>query len=324
MKVVYILTGIIVFITIVLTVAIGPYLLRVQHFNADPENGYYADFYLYVSPGAKSTAGTGAAVTLLVQPNNSGINSDDPAIHRKDAWWMGFGRHKLADDLQVALLVPSFVRPAEDWWVYTHALDRDVFTTQRTNLARLDLQLLAMVDRARADLEKNGLATNERFLLQGFSASGMFANRFTALHPDHVLAVAAGSPGGWPIAPVATYEDETLSYPVGIGDLGELTGRAFDNESYQSVPQIIVMGSLDENDSLDFEDGWDSDSAAQVDRLFGPDPISRWEDAANIYKNSGADARFILIDGVGHDRKKLQHHTTDFFRQILASEANMQ
>ncbi len=299
-------------------VVLGPYVLRVQHFTADPEAGYHADFYLYVSPGARQAAQTGEAVTVLVQPNNSGTNSDDPEVHRKDAWWMGFGRHGLADDLGVVLLVPAFLRPAQDWHIYTHALDRDVLTTERVDLGRLDLQLLKMVDHARAVLEAEGVPTNEKVLLQGYSASGMFANRFTTLHPHRVLAVATGSPGGWPIAPVPHYNGEDLPYPAGVADLEALIGQPFDSTAYQAVPQLIVMGALDDNDSLDFSDGWDKEAAAQVDRLFGPDPISRWSGAEAVYHAAGAQARFLLVEGVGHDRKKLQPYSTSFFLEVLA------
>ena len=298
------------------SVFMGPYSLRVQYFKANPKNGYHADFYLYVSPRAKRMAKAGKAITLLVQPNNSG-NSDDPAVHQKDAWWMGFGRHRLANDLGVALLVPAFLRPGEDWHIYTHALDRDVFTTERPDLKRIDLQLLAMVDQARSTLEEKGLAGNEQFLIQGYSASGMFANRFATLHPKRVMAVAAGSPGGWPIAPITSYQGEALPYPAGIADLLELAGQSFDSTAYRTMPQLLVMGSLDDNDSLDFTDGWDKEDAELVKRLFGPNPVSRWDGSKAVYHSAGANVRFHLEEGVGHDRRSLQQYTTEFFRKIL-------
>jgi len=310
------LTTVVIVLLVVAGVVLGPYFWRVQHFPAEQNSGYYADFYLYVSPGAKRAANAGETVTILVQPNNSGISSDDPEVHRKDAWGTGFGRHGLADELDVVLLVPAFVRPGDEWWIYTHALDRDVLTTELTDLARLDLQLLAMVDSARDSLSKDGISTEEKFFLQGYSASGMFANRFTALHPDRVKAVAAGSPGGWPIAPLATYEGETLNYPIGIADLEALTGRAFDLEAYRQVPQLIVMGSLDDNDSLDFGDGWDEDMADLVDRLFGDTPLARWDDAEALYNLAGANAEFLLVEDIGHDRRALQSYSTDFFKRI--------
>jgi hypothetical protein len=145
----------------------------------------------------------------------------------------------------------------------------------------------------------------------------MFANRFTALHPEVVKAVAVGSPGGWPIAPVPAVAGERLPYPAGVGDLDSLIGAPFDSGTYASVPQLIVMGALDDNDGLDFRDGWDSLAAVQVDRLFGADPRSRWEPAQRLYQAAGANARFVLVPGIGHDRKALQGLTTAYFTEIL-------
>jgi hypothetical protein len=303
------------------TTFLAPYALRVEHFKASPADGYHADFYLYVSPAAKRAATDGKLVTILVQPNNSGISSDDPEVHRKDAWWMGFERKGIADELGVVLLVPAFIRPGTDWQIYTHALDRDSLTTQREDIKRMDLQLIAMIDTARVSLAESGIQTDERIFIQGFSASAMFANRFTVLHPDRVKAATIGSPGGWPIAPIASFEGKQLNYPAGVADLETLTGLPFDAEAYNAIPQLIYMGSADDNDSLDFTDGWDEADARVVDDLFGTDPLSRWEDAKSIYLAEGARVEFLLVDGAGHDRKGLQAYSTEFFRKILAAEA---
>jgi hypothetical protein len=296
---------------------LGSYAFRVQHFEADSVKGYSADFYLFVSPGARRLAQNNRVVTMLVQPNNSGIHSDDPAPHRRDAWWTGFERRDIANELGVVLLVPAFIRPAEDWHIYTHALDRDSLTTERADLKRIDLQLIAMIDHARAELMKAGIKTDERILIQGFSASGMFANRFTILHPERVKAAAIGSPGGWPTAPVASFNGEPLPYPAGISDLELLTNTPFDSASYNAIPQLIYMGSTDDNDSLDYTDGWDEEDAQRVDQLFGMDPRSRWEKAESIYEKAGAKAKFLLVDGIGHDRKRLQTYSTEFFKKVL-------
>lgn len=299
---------------------IGPYALRVQRFAADPANGYHADFYLYVSPAARRRAREDRLATLLVQPNNSGINSDDPEVHRRDAWWTGFERQKIADELGVVLLVPAFLRPGEDWRILTHALDRDTLTTERADLRRIDLQLIAMIEAARADLAARGMQTDERVLIQGFSASGMFANRFTILHPERVKAATIGSPGGWPMVPAASFDDEPLPYPAGISDLEQLTNIPFDAVTYNAVPQLIYMGSADENDSLDYTDGWDEEDAQQIDRLFGTDPLSRWDDARSLYQQAGANVQFLLVEGIGHDRQELQKYSTEFFTNVLERE----
>jgi hypothetical protein len=145
----------------------------------------------------------------------------------------------------------------------------------------------------------------------------MFANRFTALHPERVKAAAIGSPGGWPLVPLERMGDDELSYPAGVADLEALVGRPFDSAAFAAVPHLFALGSADDNDSLDFRDGWDEPRAELVDRLFGTDPVQRWDDARTAYESAGVQARFLLVEGVGHDRKALQPYTTEFFAGIL-------
>lgn len=304
-----------VLIVLGLAAWIGPYALRVRHVAADPAAGFHSGYYLYV-PSVPRRDATGQA-TLLVQTNNSGRTSDDPAVHARDAWWTGFERKAIAEELGVPLLVPAFPRTARDWRVYTHALDRDTLATRKPALARLDLQLIAMIDDARAALAAEGLPVAPKVLLQGFSASGMFANRFTALHPRRVRAVAAGSPGGWPIAPLTNFDRKALPYPAGVADLQALTGQPFDANAFARVPQYLYLGEADDNDSLDFEDGWDAPVATRVKRLFGATPVARWKRAELLYRRAGTRARFELVPGVGHDRKALQDRATAFLRKAL-------
>ena len=267
----------------------GGFWRRLEYFpEQKSSDGFRTGFYLYTSPVAQANAKSRKKAVILVQPINSGINSDDAELHRRDAWWTSFGRQAVADELGVVLLVPAFVRPAKEWKVYTHALDRDSLITQDEILKRHDLQLISMIDAARASLREKGIETEDRVLIQGFSASGMFANRFAVLHPDRVLAVAAGAPGGWPIVPVATDGDLKLPYPAGVEDLESLTGKPFDLETYRKIPQLIYLGDQDDNDSLDFEDGWEKEAASPLQKQFGEKPIDRWKHAERLFAESGA------------------------------------
>ena len=62
--------------------------------------------------------------------------------------------------------------------------------------------------------------------------------------------VAAGSPGGWPIAPCGEWQGRKLRYPVGIADAAELTGSAPDPEALRGVPVFVFQGGDDTNDSV--------------------------------------------------------------------------
>ena len=70
--------SLIAFLAVVAAV-LGSYAFRVQHFDANPANGYSADFYLYVSPDARHMAANNQVSTILVQPNHSGINIRRPS-----------------------------------------------------------------------------------------------------------------------------------------------------------------------------------------------------------------------------------------------------
>src|SRR5262249_10317011 len=146
------------------------------------------------------------AKNLLVVPNNSGFASADVDLLRANASCEVRRQMSLADRLGAALLVPLFPRPGlagEEVNLYLHALTRAALEATTPAFSRVDLQLLAMADDARARLKAKGIETDAKLLLRGFSASGSFVNRFAFLHPSRVRAVAAGAPGGWPIAPAA-------------------------------------------------------------------------------------------------------------------------
>jgi len=156
-------------------------------------------------------------------------------------------------------------------------------------------------------------------LLSGFSANGMFADRFTALHPEKVLGAAVGSPGGWPIAPVAVHGGVVLRYPVGVADLEELTGRVFDPAAYAKVPVLVYLGDQDTNDSLQFGDGYDTEDKELVELVFGATPVERWEDSEAIRKAAGAKATFRLYPGVGHEvTGEMEKEVEKFLAGVLA------
>jgi predicted esterase len=260
-------------------------------------------------------------VHMLVSTNNTGKPTDDFVQHESAALRLLSCVALEGQTLGCPCMVPVFPRPAEFDSIYTHALDRDCLTTKIEGLERLDLQLLAMVDDALERLRERGLEVSDRFLIMGFSASGMFANRFTILHPDRVLAAAVGSPGGWPIAPVGKWNSQELGYPVGIADLEALVGSEFGIEAYSDVPHFFFIGERDSNDSVVYRDGYDESDERQVLDLFGETPVARWPLAEEIYRTAGASAEFRSYAGVGHEiSPEMSRAMGEFFRKVLARE----
>jgi RNA polymerase sigma factor (TIGR02999 family) len=165
------------------------------------------------------------------------------------------------------------------------------------------LRMVAMIDDALDRLEAMGHTMDRRVFMMGFSASGSFTSRFALIHPDRVKAAAPGSPGGgWPMAPVATWEGVPLRYPKGIMDFEELVGRPFDLETFRGVALYIYVGDADTNPGIDLR-GIPADERAQLTALLSlDDPVraNRWPLAQAVYESVGSPAQFVIYPGVAH------------------------
>jgi len=241
---------------------------------------------------------------LLGVPNNTGFATTDPDLLAANGActikeWEG-----LANRLAMPLLVPLFPRPAiagEAENLYLHALTRASLMNDRPPYTRVDLQFIAMIDDARHVLADRNIRISQRVLLTGFSASGTFVSRFAMLHPDRVLAIASGSPGGWPIIPKAEDKGVALPYPVGIADLHTVMGHSSNFPALRRVYWYYYMGAEDRNDSVIFRDSFSKDDEKLIFSHFGANLQQRWIAAETAYKSSRLKAHFKLYPAVGHE-----------------------
>jgi hypothetical protein len=276
--------------------------LNLQRVEADPARGFQWPYFLVVPRTVTAPA------TLLVEPNNTGTVGDNPAFHEDAALSLVRNKAGFAATLGSPLLVPAFPRPAnppapEPGGIYTHALDRFCLQMTGCPIERLDLQLLAMVDDARARLATQGINVATKFFMTGFSASGAFTSRFSLLHPDRLKAAACGSPGGWPIAPVSSWNGTTLRYPCGIADVASLVGASPDLATFVRLPLFIYVGAIDTNDAFDIRGMAAGEQTAIKTLLNSPqDPYiaNRWPLAEAIYASVGSVAEFAVYPGVAH------------------------
>jgi len=292
---------------------------RVQERAAAPERGFHWPYFLYLPKQIKSPH-------LLVVPNNSGFVSTEPELLRAAAAGELNRQAALAEGLGVPLLVPMFPRPAtpadgadpeaED--LYLHALSRAALLATHPAWQRVDRQLLAMVDDARQRLAQQGQVLSPRLLMSGFSASGSFVNRFAFLHPERVLALASGSPGGWPLAPLA--DGVALNYPVGVADLAALSGEAWRPAALKAVAAFIYMGDQDSNDAVVHRDSFSAADERLIFAHFGSTPLARWQLSQRLYAEQGLDARFVLYPGEAHSvTPQMQADIAAFFAERLAA-----
>lgn len=94
-----------------------------------------------------------------------------------------------------------FPRPVSEPVNWTHSiqqLDLEMMQIEERPMKHIDRQLLRMVEDVRKRLRQAGYEIEERIMLNGFSASGTFPNRFPTLHPEKVISVKAGGINGLP------------------------------------------------------------------------------------------------------------------------------
>jgi hypothetical protein len=170
----------------------------------------------------------------------------------------------------------------------------------RSLLDRLDLQLLAMIDDARAAFDLAGYSTKS--LLFGFSASGQFVNRFTLLHPEAVRLAISGGCGGISV-PLPEKNGRLLEYPLGTADYRAITGRDFDVDAYTAVGQFLFVGDTDTNDPLPYDDGYEAGDRVITYELFGGEKenLRRFLNVQKEYERAGCDATFTVYAGRGHE-----------------------
>ena len=251
-----------------------------------------------------------------------------------------------ADQLWSPMLMPAYPRinsyyeiDNTSYLTYEHALDRETATLHLKNsdpktkkivakayadnneniedFLKLDEQIVAMFEHAVEYLNKYGHNVEDKMFLSGYSATGTFTDRFTALHPDKVKALASGGTLDDMILPLSTYKEENLIFPIGTHDYKEITGREFDLKAHNNVARLIYMGKDDDNNTVEkgYLDCYSEYERSLIVKLFGYDVLPRAKALTDLYGQSGGKGIFVLDVGVGHSTsREMSEYMTEFFK----------
>lgn len=288
---------------------------------ADPEAGFNYPYYVYVPiPVPRDDP-----IPVLVEPNNTGTATNDFQEHKDRARERAEGgtSRTISDELGVPLVVPVFPRPSGDpveYTHYTHALDRETLQLSGTDLERIDLQLLQMVEHAKSEtLGDSTYAFDDTVMLNGFSAAGNFVDRFAVLHPDRVQSVTAGGLNGMALLPLEEAEGRTLEYHVGIADVESIVGEPVDLGALDGVDQFLYMGSEDTNDTIGYDDAWTSDELEETAlAVYGEHILAeRFPFCQQAYERAGVEAQFRVYEGAGHTPRPAEDDLVEFHRRSI-------
>jgi hypothetical protein len=265
----------------------------------NPQKGFHNDYLLFIPKGTALHKKT----YLLVEPNNTGKLSDSIEVHQKyaiDLATVSSVGNNISTELKIPLLVPVFIRPASRPLLYTHALDRDVMLEKSAIFKRLDLQLIEMINDARNILLSMNIIVDEKILMNGFSASATFTNRFSLLHPGIIKALAIGGFNGELMFPQKEINGIKLNYPIGTNDFEKLFNHPIDLKTYQSIPQYIYMGILDDNDAVQFDDAYSRKERKIINNYIGQHVEERYLKCQKIYQKNNINPIFKSYENVGH------------------------
>ena len=212
----------------------------------------------------------------------------------------------------VVPLIPSY-RDAP----YFQQLSRECFElpTQDRNY-RMDEQIVRIVDITKNIVkEQKGIDLEDKIFLNGYSSSGVFAQRFTLLQPELIDTACIGGASG--SIPIPT---EEFCYPIGIADYKKITGKEFDMNSYSQIRFKYYVGELETQDKTDtrfdekgnpapmydmsyFNRSVPTDVGERQRIILGRDLFARAEKTIEILKSLGIKVEHTVIPGRAHDNR---------------------
>ena len=222
---------------------------------------------------------------------------------------------QLTGDLPSPIGIPLI--PSYKNYPYLQQLSQECFLLPSDDRNyRIDEQVVKIITKAKTILEKEkGIIVKDRVFLNGYSSSGVFAQRFAFLHPGIVETACIGGASG--SIPIPT---EKLAYPIGIADYESLTGRSFDFESYSKIKFRYYVGEFEiknkSNSRMDdlgrtasihdmsyFVKSVPIEVGKSQRRLLGTEMFSRVENTIQILQNLGIDIQHEIILGRGHNNE---------------------
>ena len=153
------------------------------------------------------------------------------------------GMVEIIDDAPI--LIP-FTPDVRGGIPYYQQLSRECFEEAnngeyKIEYPRVDLQIIATFNNAKNKIkQETGRDVADKIFLNGYSSSGVFAQRFALIHPEIVGRVLIGGASG--SIPLPT---EEFDYPLGIKDFRELFGTDFNEAEYRKIQFAYFVGELE-------------------------------------------------------------------------------
>ena len=250
---------------------------------------------------------------MILETNTRETNIMD--VQLEHAMEIGMNLIRIVRQKPSVVVVPLI--PSEIDSPYYQQLSKECFEQNPGDKTyRIDEQIVRLIEKAKRTVRKtNGIDLEDKIFLNGYSSSGVFAQRFALLHPDLISAVCIGGASG--SIPIPNKE---FDYPIGIADFEELTGKQFDMESYKKIAFTYYVGELegDEKDYTRFDEYGNpvpmhdmsylhesvpTDVGIKQRALLGKDLLERAQKTVDIVKGMGIKIKHTVVLGREHNNK---------------------
>ena len=239
-------------------------------------------------------------VTIFVTGLNGNKISDDYTIISEETKKLFNSRTKDYSNAKLVYVCPIIPRNSTN---YTVSLNRLSVSLKNGRYYRPDLKLNDIIDTFRVMLEKEEYKTNQKIILEGFSAGGMFAQRYSLIHPEKVKCIIVGQAGGHLVLPIVEIKNKKAKWPVGIYDFERIFNKKFNFEEYKLIKQRIYIGTLDTNNSTvktGNNDVFTDFEISLLKKVYGGDDPIRLKNETELLVSLGCDVEFKLYENTPH------------------------
>lgn len=248
---------------------------------------------------------------IIVESNN--LESENSQEIIKQGIQTVFKLAQLTNYLPAPIVIPLI--PSYKDYPYLQQLSQECFSLSSNDKNyKIDEQVVKIIDKAKFILKKEeNLSVKDKIFLNGYSSSGVFAQRFSLLHPNIVETACIGGASG--SIPIPT---EKLAYPLGIADYKTLTGKKFDLDSYLKIKFRYYVGEFETKTKSDsrtddfkqpapvhdmsyFDRSVPTEVGKEQRKILGKEMFSRAKKTVQILKHLGIDIQHKIIPGRGHN-----------------------
>lgn len=242
--------------------------------------------------------------TLIMESNNLETNN------KKELFKQGIETAKHLLELSKSkspILIP--ILPSEKEGPYWQQLSSECFKKDKN----IHLKIMQTIEKSKAIIKKKrNIEINDKIFLNGYSSSGVFAQRLALIYPEIIdTACIGGASGSIPII------DSRIDYPIGIGNYEKIFQKAFNKEEYKKINFEYYVGSLETyiktnrngniepmHDMSYFNRSIPTEIGRQQRLILGTDLFDRAKKAVEILKEQGVKINHNVLYNCTHNDKE--------------------